>query len=271
MHQGHESLPQHHKVYTDGKMSQKSVEGDFALTGSERTCIMKCSVQADTDKESFMARKKIYAVRKGNRTGLFASWEDCAAAVKGFPGAEYRGFQTAEEAESWLALKCSENSLSGGHKQDPERDAAVEILTAYVDGSFEEDLGKYSFGCILLTPEGELVERCGSGKEPESLAIRNVAGEMLGAMYAVQWGINKGYKAIELHYDYMGIEKWATGAWKTNHPLTQKYAEFMKGRQKFIAITFCKVKAHSGDRYNEQADQLAKKALAETEGIPEIK
>ena len=206
-----------------------------------------------------MSKKKLYAVRKGKKTGLFASWVECSGAVNGFPGAEYKGFLTKKEAEEWLA------------KGEADREASVKDLTAYVDGSFEESLGKYSFGCVLLTPEGETVERSGSGSEPESLAIRNVAGEMLGAMYAVQWGINRGYKAIEIRYDYMGIEKWAVGAWKTNNRLTQKYAEFMKGRQKFIKISFRKVKAHSGDYYNEQADQLAKQALTETDGIPEIR
>ncbi len=205
-----------------------------------------------------MAKKKLYAVRKGKKTGLFLSWEECAAAVNGFPGAEYQGFQTEEEAKAWLA------------DGQADRDAFVKELTAYVDGSFEESLGKYSFGCVLLTPEGETVERCGSGSEPESLAIRNVAGEMLGAMYAVQWGINKRYRAIKICYDYMGIEKWATGAWKTNNVLTQKYAEFMKGRRKFIEISFQKIKAHSGDCYNEQADRLAKQALTQTDGIPKI-
>lgn len=205
-----------------------------------------------------MAKKKLYAVRKGKKTGLFLSWEECAAAVNGFPGAEYQGFQTEEEAKAWLA------------DGQADRDAFVKELTAYVDGSFEESLGKYSFGCVLLTPEGETVERCGSGSEPESLAIRNVAGEMLGAMYAVQWGINKRYRAIKICYDYMGIEKWATGAWKTNNVLTQKYAEFMKGRRKFIEISFQKIKAHSGDCYNEQADRLAKQALTQTDGLPKI-
>ncbi len=206
-----------------------------------------------------MAKQKVYAVRKGKKTGVFTSWEECSASVSGFPGAEYKGFLTKEEAEAWLA------------DGQADRDAFVKELTAYVDGSFEESLGKYSFGCVLLTPEGEIVERCGSGSEPESLAIRNVAGEMLGAMYAVQWGINKRYSSIKICYDYMGIEKWAVGAWKTNNALTQKYAEFMKGRQSFIKISFQKVKAHSGNRYNEQADWLAKQALTEREGIPEIR
>ena len=142
-----------------------------------------------------MAKQKVYAVRKGKKTGVFTSWEECSASVSGFPGAEYKGFLTKEEAEAWLA------------DGQADRDAFVKELTAYVDGSFEESLGKYSFGCVLLTPEGEIVERCGSGSEPESVAIRNVAGEMLGAMYAVHWGINKRYSSIKICYDYMEIEK----------------------------------------------------------------
>lgn len=45
------------------------------------------------------------------------------------------------------------------------------------------------------------------------MAIRNVAGEMHGAMYAVQWAFENGYSSVVIHYDYEGIEKWATGVW----------------------------------------------------------
>ena len=45
-----------------------------------------------------MAKKKYYAVKKGKRTGIFQSWEECKASVDGYPGAEYRGFATKAEA-----------------------------------------------------------------------------------------------------------------------------------------------------------------------------
>lgn len=45
----------------------------------------------------------------------------------------------------------------------------------------------------------------------------------------------------------------------------------MKEQQSNIRISFQKVKAHSGDFYNEEADRLAKKALTEGKGIPKIK
>ncbi|MCD8380672.1 MAG: hypothetical protein LUC95_10240 [Lachnospiraceae bacterium] len=143
-------------------------------------------------------------------------------------------------------------------------------LIAYVDGSYNEALLKYAFGCVLLTPEETIIERSGSGSSADSLAIRNVAGEMLGAMYAARYACVKGYRELEIRYDYEGIEKWVTGAWKAKKELTQKYAAYMRSRQQYISITFTKVKAHSGDTYNDRADELAKEALTKPDGIPEI-
>ena len=143
-------------------------------------------------------------------------------------------------------------------------------LVVYVDGSFDVNLQKYSFGCVILLEDGRILERYGNGEEPELLAIRNVAGEMHGAMYAVQWAFENGYSSVVLHYDYEGIEKWATGVWSAKNPHTKKYAAFMRNMQEKMEVIFQKVRAHSGDYYNEQVDQLAKKALINGNGIPAI-
>ena len=203
-----------------------------------------------------MAKKKIYAVRKGKTTGIFYSWDECSASVNGYPGAEYKSFTTKEEANSYL-----ENSAPSSTES---------TLTAYVDGSFDPSIGKYAFGCILLTPDGEIIRKSGNGQDPESLAIRNVAGEMLGAMYAVQWAINHGYPSLTIYYDYEGIAKWAKGDWKAKNKRTQQYAEFMNGKRSYIQLSFQKVKAHSGDHYNEEVDKMAKSALVNGNGIPRI-
>ena len=84
----------------------------------------------------------------------------------------------------------------------------------------------------------------------------------------MKWAMKNGYSEIEICYDYQGIEKWAVGEWKTNHILTQKYAQFMAKSGENVRIDFRKVKAHSGNYYNEQADKLAKAALTQTKGIP---
>lgn len=218
-----------------------------------------------------MAKKKIYAVRKGKTTGIFYSWDECSASVNGYPSAEYKSFTTKEEANSYLgnsfAVQIEEE------KKDQKNTAlhgTESTLTAYVDGSFDPSIGKYAFGCILLTPDGKIIRESGNGQDPESLAIRNVAGEMLGAMYAVQWAINHGYPSLTIYYDYEGIAKWAQGDWKAKNKRTQQYAEFMNGKRSYIQLSFQKVKAHSGDHYNEEVDKLAKSALVNGNGIPRI-
>lgn len=218
-----------------------------------------------------MAKKKIYAVRKGKTTGIFYSWDECSASVNGYPGAEYKSFTTKEEANSYLgnsfAVQIEEEKKA---QKNTALDGTESTLTAYVDGSFDPSIGKYAFGCILLTPDGEIIRESGNGQDPESLAIRNVAGEMLGAMYAVQWAINHGYPSLTIYYDYEGIAKWAKGDWKAKNKRTQQYAEFMNGKRSYIQLSFQKVKAHSGDHYNEEVDKLAKSALVNGNGIPRI-
>ncbi len=213
-----------------------------------------------------MAKKKIYAVRKGHKTGLFNTWAECQKATAGYSGAEFKGFTEKEEALAFLNMETTKTV-----SEDKSKEAAgvVEVpenmVIAYVDGSFEKSIGRYAFGCVLLTPDGQEIRESGSGSDPAGVAIRNVAGEMLGAMNAVKWAQENGYPAVEIRYDYEGVEKWVTGVWRAKTPLTSKYAVHMQEAGKKIQISFCKVAAHTGNHYNEEADQLAKSALLRTD------
>lgn len=225
-----------------------------------------------------MATKKIYAVKKGMRTGIFETWEECKAAVDGYSGAEYKGFKTKGEALEYLGIEESEYIQESLDLQSGFRMESVsanpmdkDLLVVYVDGSYEHSLLKYAFGCVFLLPDGRVLTENGSGNNPESAKLRNVTGEMLGAMFAVKWAMKNGFRRIELRYDYEGVEKWVTGAWKSKTELTQKYAEAMRNWGKKITMSFTKVAAHTNVFYNEMADKLAKEALLTKEGIPEAR
>ena len=113
-----------------------------------------------------MAKKKIYAVRKGHKTGLFATWAECQKAVSGYSGAEFRGFTEKEEALAFLNMETT-----GNVSDDKAKEAAgiVEVpenmVIAYVDGSFEKSIGRYAFGCVILTPDGQEIRKSGSGSD----------------------------------------------------------------------------------------------------------
>ncbi len=226
-----------------------------------------------------MAAKKVYAVRKGKKTGIFETWEECKASVDGYPGAEYKGFPNRAEAEAYCFGKSlfetvaplQESMSENLPEKKQEFHAEVlheDELIAYVDGSYEHSLQKYAFGCVFLVPGGTIYVENGSGSNPESAKLRNVTGEMLGSMFAVRFAIKNGFRKIELRYDYEGVEKWVTGAWKSKTELTQKYAQSMRMWGTQIQIKFTKVLAHSNVYFNEMADKLAKQALIDKEGVP---
>lgn len=221
-----------------------------------------------------MAAKKYYAVKKGRKTGIFMDWDTCRAEVEGYPGAEYRSFGKLEDAEEYLVGK-----VQGGVEKEPEKqqeNAKPEecppegTLLAYVDGSYDHSLKKYAFGCVFILPDGRVRTRYGNGDNAQSLQQRNVTGEMLGAMYAVRTAMVSGFSRIEIRYDYEGIEKWVTGAWRSRTELTRKYADSMRRWGESIAIDFTKVAAHSNVYYNEMADMTAKAGLREGNGIPKV-
>ena len=63
------------------------------------------------------------------------------------------------------------------------------------------------------------------------------------------------------HYDYAGIEEWYNESWQAKTPIAMKYVEFVKDIKDKIKVNFIKVKSHSNNKYNDLADELAKKAL----------
>ena len=45
---------------------------------------------------------KVYAVKKGRKTGIFYTWDECKEATNGYPSPDFKSFKTLEEAEAYL-------------------------------------------------------------------------------------------------------------------------------------------------------------------------
>lgn len=197
---------------------------------------------------------KYYAVKKGRKPGIYNTWDECKAQTSGFPGAIFKSFMTLEEAEEFVGnISSSIPAISSANKVAPK-------VYAFVDGSFNVRTGVYGYGGFLFDGKEKHIIS-GSGDDGEMATMRNVAGEILGCRAAVQLAIDLGIKEMAVYYDYMGIEMWATGAWKRNKEGTKAYYEYMNSVRDLIRIDFIKVKGHSGVEGNEEADILAKKAV----------
>ena len=46
-----------------------------------------------------MRKQKYYVVWKGKKPGIYTSWAECEAQVRGFEGAQYKGFESREAAK----------------------------------------------------------------------------------------------------------------------------------------------------------------------------
>lgn len=194
---------------------------------------------------------KYYAVRIGKTPGIYNTWDECKREVDGFKGAQYKKFNSEIEALDFI---------EGLGRFVPKDYPDIDEVFAYVDGSFNIKDYSYSYGMVLITSDGE---KCFNKAFPkdEFSYMRNVQGEITGAMAAIKMAYEYGKKRIVIFYDYEGIEKWATGEWKRNKEGTVLYKNFIDDYKSKIEIKFVKVLAHSGDKYNEMADELAKSAL----------
>lgn len=220
--------------------------------------------------------KKYYAVHQGKTPGVYSTWDECKKQVDGYSGAKYKSFKTKEEAENFAKFgKTSEvvkpkrktSSVSVKAKAKKElrgKEAAIRQdeceIFAYIDGSFEKRLNRVGYGGIIIHDGKEIPFSKGTEDE-EFTAYWNISGELLAAVEVMKYALKHGVKSCALYYDCQGIEMWGTGKWKTNNKLTRSYANFAKKVQEEVKIEFHKVAAHTGVKYNEMADRLAKNGL----------
>lgn len=199
-------------------------------------------------------KKKWYAVRKGHHEGIYESWDACKKEVIGFSGAEYKSFSTLEEANAYYEGRGPKEV--GSVLMGEEQKGAV----AYVDGSYDHSQRKFACG-IVFFHDGKEEHFAEAFSDPTLAEMRNVAGEIKGAMFAMAYCKQLGIQDLTLCYDYEGIEKWCTGAWAAKKDGTKGYKAFYDAIKEAVQVRFVKVKGHSGDTYNELADKLAKSAL----------
>lgn len=224
---------------------------------------------------------KFYAVKVGKTPGIYNTWDDCKAQVDGVSGAAYKSFKTAGEAAEYMGWSggvsqtAYEEEIRGQNtfadkKMQQEQNATVSCNheqdqppydgIAYVDGSYNVATGEFSYGVVMFHDGKEL--HFNRKFNDASLAeMRNVAGEIKGAEAAMEYAVDNGMKKLSIYHDYEGIAKWPLRQWKANKEGTKAYQAFYDSIAKNVEVTFIKVKGHSGDKYNDEADRLAKEAL----------
>ena len=87
-----------------------------------------------------MAKKKFYAVKVGLTPGIYETWAECEANVKGYPKADYKGFTTLAEAQYYMSEDGAETDSASPSVDAAEKtDGLVSVSECYIG---QDEVGK---------------------------------------------------------------------------------------------------------------------------------
>ncbi len=204
--------------------------------------------------------KKIYCVKAGRKTGIYHTWDECKKQVDGFSGAIYKSFLKMDEAVSYMGDVSEKAKPESTNITEKPLKSNTDKAIAYVDGSYKHETREFSCGAVLFY-KGDEKHFSKKYDDPSLAEMRNVAGEIMGSVTVIRYCLENNIPEIDVYHDYEGISRWAKGDWKANKEGTKSYRDFCQKSAQKMKINFVKVKGHSGDKYNDLADELAKKAL----------
>lgn len=209
--------------------------------------------------------KKFYAVKRGRKTGLYTVWAECAAQVKGFQGAVYKGFMTENEARAWLggADARAEQPRAAAEMAAPSAPDADYII--HTDGScLRNPGGAGGWAAVIETAATGAVEEK-SGGAPETTNNRMELTAALMALSAVPEGARVALytdsQYLKNAFTKFWLPAWKKRGWKKadgepvlNQDLWVQLDAAFAARQ----VQFHWVKGHAGNPRNERCDALAR-------------
>ncbi len=208
--------------------------------------------------------KKVYAIKEGYdkvnnkkiENVIVNTWAQCLKYVKGVKGAKYKSFEVLAEAQSFL--QDNNKLLKKGVDSYPE-----DCLHVYVDGSYNSSTEKYSYGAVAVRNNVVEYIDSASAKDNSERNIRQIAGELQGAVKAVEYALSKGDEKVIIFHDYEGVSHHATGFWERREESSKEYYKKMQELMSSgIDVIFVKVDSHTGDLFNELVDEKCKEKLS---------
>jgi ribonuclease HI len=189
-----------------------------------------------------MPKQKFYAVKSEKEKKIVTTWTECEKLTHGVKGVLFKSFGSRAEAEAWI---------SGMEAPVPDG------LRVFVDGSFSPGFPKSGWAFVVTENDVEIAS--GSGITAFDAESRNIDGEVMASFQAMRW-LDANDRTGTICHDYEGIARWAKGEWQAKSNIAKRY---VAAAQPFLhRVSFEKVEAHTGVKWNELVDKLAKDAIA---------
>lgn len=167
-----------------------------------------------------MKKQKFYVVWKGRQTGIFHSWEACSAQVTGWPGAEFKAFDS---------LAAAEAALRGSYEQYRGKPASFQgwllatdrpiLPSICVDAACSGIPGPVEWRGTQTETGQQIFHR---GPYPDGT---NNVGEFLAIVHALSW-MERNNLSMPVYSDSETALAWArAGKCRTELQRTERNAE----------------------------------------------
>jgi len=198
--------------------------------------------------------------------GVYESWPECQARLKGVSGTRYQRVETREAGEAMLAgagvvmplglYAFTDGNALGGVGVVVVRGAGahepivLQELATNVCGAFS------GAGIRGLASESEVVQ--------ELARLANILAEM-AALYAALGAVPEGAEATVVH-DYEGVSAFMDGRWRAKEPIRSvTAASWALAEERSLGLAFRHQRGHRSTwagrddfaRFNRRADELA--------------
>ncbi|KAG6876590.1 hypothetical protein C0993_002016, partial [Termitomyces sp. T159_Od127] len=203
--------------------------------------------------------KKFYAVQKGRQVGVFLTWGDCEKQTKGYPGAKYKSFANAADAEAFVSGNLSKDPGSSA----PSTSSSTVLAALNSKGkkrAFPSDLADES-GFDVVYCDGA----CKGNGQAGSIAGVGVWWEENDPRGTLSWRSNEQQGRVDSFRQW--LPKWERNNFRTagGHPVKNVeiiiYVSALLEARALVGqpVHMEYVKGHSGDRGNDGADAQANK------------
>lgn len=213
-----------------------------------------------------MAKKNFYAIKKGKKSNVIVpTWDECKSLVNGYPGAEFKGFVTEDEAMEYLGIK-KENKKEKKNKNSVAEPIKSDRVICYTDGACsgngKPDGGAGGWGAVIIQ-NGKRTELSGGAADTtnnrmeltaciEALRFVRTPSNILlitDSQYVIN-GIVKGW-----------VKSWKRNNWKKSDGTPVKnpdlWEELVSAIQFHKKIEFQWVKGHATTEENNRCDYMA--------------
>ena len=161
------------------------------------------------EKLNMPKKMKFYVVWKGNKEGIYTTWDECKQQVLGVPGAKYKSFSSLEEAEQAYSNGWKSNSSEKNRRENTYKTQGT--LDLFTDTSYLEESICVDAACSgnpgameykgVYTKNGKVLFHFGP-----TLGTNNI-GEFLAIVHGLSF-VKKYNKDLPIYSDSLTAIKW---------------------------------------------------------------